>query len=64
VPVLYIYGTEDFALGRKAADLTRRYVTGPYQYKVLEGAGHWLPEANPDVVAREVIAHAGRFGRR
>jgi pimeloyl-ACP methyl ester carboxylesterase len=45
VPTMYVYGTEDFALGRKAADLTGRYVTGPYRYEVLEGVGHWIPEA-------------------
>ena len=62
VPALYLYGAGDFALSRKAADLTERYVKGPYNYQVLAGASHWLPEACPDVVAREVIAHAGEFG--
>jgi pimeloyl-ACP methyl ester carboxylesterase len=44
VPTLYIYGDQDFALGRRAADLTGRSVSGPYRYEVLRGAGHWLPE--------------------
>ncbi len=44
VPTLYVYGDADFALGRKAADLTARHVTGPYQYEVMEGVGHWIPE--------------------
>src|SRR5207253_4264516 len=29
VPTLYVYGTDDVALGRRAAELTRRFVTGP-----------------------------------
>jgi len=55
LPTLYVYGDDDFALGRKAADLTGRYVTGPYRYEVLEGTGHWIPEAadelNPILLA-------------
>jgi len=44
VPTLYVYGDADFALGRKAADLTARHVTGPYQFEVMDGVGHWIPE--------------------
>jgi pimeloyl-ACP methyl ester carboxylesterase len=44
VPTMYVYGTDDVALGRTAADLTGQYVTGPYRYEVLEGVGHWIPE--------------------
>ena len=58
VPALYVYATKDMFLGRKAADLTGRYVDAPYQYEVLEGATHWLPEQNADVVAELVLAHA------
>ena len=57
VPTLYVYGTEDMALSRKAADLTGRYVDAPYRYEVLEGASHWLPEAESDTVARLVLEH-------
>jgi pimeloyl-ACP methyl ester carboxylesterase len=44
VPTLYVYGDQDFALGRRAADLTGRWVSGPYRYEILRGAGHWIPE--------------------
>jgi pimeloyl-ACP methyl ester carboxylesterase len=44
VPTLYIYGDQDVALGRRAADLTGRWVNGPYRYEVLRGASHWIPE--------------------
>ena len=57
VPTLYIYGDGDFALGRKAADLTGDFVTGPYRYEVLPGAGHWLPEANAQTVAEMFLEH-------
>jgi pimeloyl-ACP methyl ester carboxylesterase len=57
VPTLYVYATADAFLGRKAADLTGRYVDAPYRYEVLEGASHWIPEEKPDVVARLVLEH-------
>jgi pimeloyl-ACP methyl ester carboxylesterase len=57
VPTLYVYASADIALGRLAADLTARYVTGGYRYEVLEGASHWIPEAAPDVVVKLLLEH-------
>ena len=62
VPTLYVYGTKDMFLGRKAADLTGNYVDAPYQYEVIEGATHWLPEQNADDVAHLVLEHAAKHG--
>jgi len=61
VPTLYVYGARDFALGSKAADLTGRYVTGPYRYERLD-ASHWMPEEVPDVVTRLILEHVGTSG--
>ena len=58
-PTMYVYSTGDFALGRAAADLTARYVDGPYRYEVLDGVSHWIPEEAPDTVARLVLDHIG-----
>lgn len=58
VPTLYVYASGDRFLGRKAADLTERYVDAPYRYEVLEGVSHWVPECAPATVASLVIAHA------
>jgi pimeloyl-ACP methyl ester carboxylesterase len=55
VPTMYIYGTDDVALGRAAADATGDYVKGPYRYEVMEGVSHWIPEEIPEVVARLVL---------
>lgn len=57
VPTLYVYASGDFALGRKAAELTGRYVRGDYRYEVIEGASHWLPEESPAEVAALVLSH-------
>lgn len=60
VPTLYVYGAQDFALGRRAADLTEHHVTGPYRYEVLEDVGHWIPEVgerlNP-ILLEHLAAH-------
>ena len=42
VPTLYIWGRRDPFLGRKAAMLTAKYVTGPYRFEEFK-AGHWIP---------------------
>jgi pimeloyl-ACP methyl ester carboxylesterase len=57
VPSLYVYGSDDFALGRKAADLTGRYVTGPYRFEVLHGVGHWIPDDAADRVNPVILEH-------
>ena len=55
VPTLYIYGTNDVALGRKAADLTRNYVSGPYRFELFEGVSHWIPEEVPERTTRVLL---------
>jgi len=57
VPTLYVYGTGDFALGRRAADLVYRHVRGPYRYEVLDGVSHWIPEEEPETTAGLLIEH-------
>jgi pimeloyl-ACP methyl ester carboxylesterase len=55
VPTSYIWGRHDFALSRRAVELTADYVAGPYEGVELE-AGHWLPETQPDAVAGAILA--------
>jgi pimeloyl-ACP methyl ester carboxylesterase len=57
VPTLYVWGTEDQALGRDAAELTEKYVEGPYRFLALDGASHWLPECDHDRYLPAVLAH-------
>lgn len=54
VPTTYVWGEHDFALGRRAAELTADQVRGPYHFQALS-AGHWLPERMPDDVAALVL---------
>lgn len=57
VPTLYIWSTDDLALGETAAIETARYVKGPYRFEKFEGTSHWLPEEAPDRVSALVLEH-------
>ena len=61
VPALYVYATADFALARRPAEFTGRYVKGPYQFAVIEDASHWLPEEHAAVVTPILLEHLGRY---
>lgn len=55
VATTYIWGRNDAAFGRVAAETTRRHVTGPYRFVEL-AAGHWLPQTRPREVATVIRA--------
>ena len=55
VPTTYVWGVEDLAVGRVAAESCAGYVTGPYRFVAMDGVGHWLPEQCPDVLAALVL---------
>lgn len=56
-PTLYVWSTNDPALGREAAEATAEHVDGPYRFEVLDGVSHWIPEAAPDALNRLLLAH-------
>ncbi len=58
-PTMYVWSTDDPALGREAAEATRDCVAGPYRFEVLEGVNHWVPETAPDVLSRLLLEHLG-----
>jgi pimeloyl-ACP methyl ester carboxylesterase len=55
VPTTYVWSTDDIAIGRRAAELTSRWVTGPFEFKVLDGVSHWIPEQVPDELAAYIL---------
>jgi len=57
VPTLYVWSTEDVALGRTAAEATAAWVSGPYRFEVLPGVSHWIPEAAPAELNRLLLEH-------
>ncbi|HJM97292.1 MAG TPA: alpha/beta hydrolase, partial [Acidimicrobiales bacterium] len=44
VPTMYVWSTEDTALGKQGAELTAEYVSGEYRFEVFEGINHWVTE--------------------
>jgi pimeloyl-ACP methyl ester carboxylesterase len=57
VPTMFIWGNRDQFVSRAAAELCGQYVTGPYRFRELDGASHWLPERAPDRVAALLTEH-------
>jgi pimeloyl-ACP methyl ester carboxylesterase len=57
VPTLYVWSTEDIALGRLAAEATADYVSGPYRFEVLEGVNHWIPDVAADRLNPLLLDH-------
>jgi pimeloyl-ACP methyl ester carboxylesterase len=57
VPTLYVWSTEDVALGRVAAEKTAEWVTGPYRFEILQGVSHWIPETAAAQLNRLLLEH-------
>ena len=56
-PTLYVWSTDDVALGREAAEATASHVEGPYRFEVLEGVSHWIPDEAPRELSRLLQEH-------
>ncbi|MBV9555795.1 MAG: alpha/beta hydrolase, partial [Pseudolabrys sp.] len=50
----------DATVGRRAAELTREYVTGPYTFVEVDGAGHFVVDQEPDRVNALLLEHIGK----
>jgi pimeloyl-ACP methyl ester carboxylesterase len=57
VPTLFVWSTSDVGIGRKAAEATAEWVSGPYRFEVLEGVSHWIPETAPDALSALLLEH-------
>ena len=58
-PTLYVWSTNDPALGREAAEATAEQVEGRYRFEVLDGVSHWIPEEVPDRLNSLLLEHLG-----
>ena len=61
VPVLYVWGDADDTVGRIAAEGTRDFVSGPYRFEILPGAGHFVADQVPDRINELLLAHLARY---
>jgi len=58
VPTTFVWGTEDIAVSRAAADACADYVEAPYDFVVLDQVSHWIPEQVPDTLSRLILDRA------
>jgi pimeloyl-ACP methyl ester carboxylesterase len=56
-PTLYVWSTNDPALGRDAAEATAGHVEGPYRFEVFDGVSHWIPEEAPAALNALLLDH-------
>ncbi|MBJ7480862.1 alpha/beta fold hydrolase [Rhodococcus erythropolis] len=59
VPTTYVWSTGDTALGRAGAERCGEFVDAPYEFVVLEGGSHWIPEERAEELAEAILARAG-----
>ena len=57
VPTLYLWGSDDAALGRVAAESTADFVDADYRFEILDGVSHWIPEEVPETVLPFLLSH-------
>jgi pimeloyl-ACP methyl ester carboxylesterase len=60
MPTALLWGDQDPALGRSAAEATAQHVEGEYSLEVLEGAGHWLQFERPAEVSLALTTAASK----
>jgi pimeloyl-ACP methyl ester carboxylesterase len=56
-PTMFVWSSDDPAIGREAAEACERYVEGPYRFEVLDDAGHWIPEEAAADLNRLLLEH-------
>ncbi len=57
VPTLYVWGSDDATVGKRAAELTSEHVIGRYRFVALEGAGHFLVDQFPQRISALLLEH-------
>jgi pimeloyl-ACP methyl ester carboxylesterase len=57
VPTLYVWGTDDATVRRRAAELTREYVSGPFEFVEVENAGHFVVDQMPARISQLLLEH-------
>lgn len=56
IKTLYIWGSDDPAIGRVGVEGTKQYMKGEYKFVELH-AGHWLMQEKYDDICKEITEH-------
>ena len=63
VPTLFVWSSDDSAVGRAAVLRVDRYVRAPFRFVELCGVSHWIPDETPgplaDLIEQHLAAHPG-----
>lgn len=57
VPTMYLWGSEDDAVGPEAAQRTSEWATGAYRFEVLDQIGHFVPEEAAERTSALLLEH-------
>lgn len=57
VPTLYVWSTEDVAVGSTGALACEQWVSGPYRFEMLEDVSHWIPEEAAEAMTGLLLEH-------
>ncbi len=60
-PTLFVWSDGDTAISRHAAETCGRHVDAPYQFEVMHGVSHWIPEAATSELAALLLPHLQRW---
>jgi len=59
VPTTYVWGADDIAFLRPAAERSGAFVDADYRFVALDGVTHWVPDQAPDILATEILRRVG-----
>lgn len=59
VPTTMVWSDRDGFLVRHGIEHTGDFVDAPYALEVLSGVSHWIPEDEPELLARAILDRAG-----
>jgi pimeloyl-ACP methyl ester carboxylesterase len=60
VPTMMLHGANDGCISVELSRGQERYYEGPFEFGVIEGAGHFFPLEAPDATADRVLAWLGQ----
>ena len=58
VPTTFVWGDDDVAIGVTAARACSQWCQGPFEFRILPGRGHWIPDQDPDALVDAILARA------